>query len=377
MPDEEFLASKLAMRAENGSLRELAPQGKGVDFCSNDYLGLAGNEAFRRFLAREQSVHAWETGSTGSRLLSGNHPLFEKTERRIASFHHGEAALVFNSGYDANLGVLSAVPSRDDVIFYDSLIHASVRDGIRLSLAPAYSFPHNDPAGLEKRLSRVNKRSFVVVESIYSMDGDQAPLEVISALCRRYGAYLIVDEAHATGVTGPEGAGLVQELGLEDACFARVHTFGKALGVHGAAVVGSATLKRYLVNFARSFIFTTAMAPASVAAIGAAYEFFPAMEAERRRLENLIDIFQQAALPFEKLPSRTPIQAVVIPDNAAVRAVAGHLQAGGYYLKAVLHPTVPLGKERLRVVLHGFNTPQQVAGLIKKLSELAPLSTLP
>jgi 8-amino-7-oxononanoate synthase len=377
MPEEEFLASKLAMRAEDGSLRALAPQGNGVDFCSNDYLGLAGNEAFRRFLVREQSDHVWETGSTGSRLLSGNHPLFEKTERRIASFHHGEAALLFNSGYDANLGVLSAVPSREDVIVYDSLIHASVRDGIRLSLAPAYSFRHNDPASLEKRLSRINKRSFVVVESIYSMDGDQAPLEAISALCRRYGAHLIVDEAHATGVAGPRGAGLVQALGLEDACFARVHTFGKALGVHGAAVVGSATLKRYLVNFARSFIFTTAMSPASVAAIGAAYEFFPAMEAERRRLEDLIDIFQHAALPFEKLPSRTPIQAVVIPDNAAVRTAAGHLQAGGYFLKPVLHPTVPLGRERLRVVLHSFNTPEQVAGLIKKLSELARPSTLP
>jgi len=375
MPEEEFLASKLAMRAENGSLRELAPQGKGVDFCSNDYLGLAGNEAFRRYLAREHATRLWETGSTGSRLLSGNHPLFEKMERRIAKFHHGEAALLFNSGYDANLGVLSAVPSREDVILYDSLIHASVRDGIRLSLAPAYSFGHNDPVSLEKRLSLVNKRSFVVVESVYSMDGDQAPLEAISALCRRYGAHLIVDEAHATGVTGPQGAGLVQALGLEDACFARVHTFGKALGVHGAAVIGSAVLKRYLVNFARPFIFTTAMAPASVAAIGAAYEFFPAMEAERRRLENLIDIFQQASLPFDKLPSRTPIQAVVIPDNAAVRAAAGQLQAGGYYLKPVLHPTVPRGTERLRVVLHSFNTPQQVDGLIKKLSGLARPST--
>lgn len=370
MPEEEFLAMKLSGRARKGALRELTPAQGGADFCSNDYLGLAGDETFRRHLAATQSRHLWKAGSTGSRLLSGNDPLFEKTEKEIARFHHGEAALIFNSGYDANLGLLSAVPAREDAIVYDSLIHASLRDGIRLSLASAYSFTHNDPDSLHKRLALLKRRSFVVVESVYSMDGDQAPLEKIARICQLHGAYLIVDEAHATGILGPKGAGLVQSLGLEEACLARVHTFGKALGVHGAAVLGTETLKRYLVNFARPFIYTTAMPPAAVAAIAAAYEFFPAMDQQRARLNAYIQTFQQAELPFEKLVSETPIQVVVIPDNQAVRSVADELQRSGYYVKPILHPTVPLGQERLRLVLHSFNTPGEVEGLIAKLNTL-------
>lgn len=370
MQEEEFLARKLAERAQKQALRQLAFSRAKVDFCSNDYLGLAGNELFRRFLADEQSEHLWEAGSTGSRLLSGNHPLFEKTEKRIARFHNVEAALLFNSGYDANLGLLSSIAGRGDAILYDSLIHASLRDGIRLSLAPSYSFAHNDLDSLEKKLIQVNRRSFVVVESIYSMDGDQAPLKEVSDLCRRYGAGLIVDEAHATGVMGSKGEGLVQALGLGNDCFARVHTFGKALGVHGAAVVGSELLKQYLVNFARTFIYTTAMPPAAVSAIDAAYRFFPKMKAERTRLKKYIRLFQAVELPFEKLLSDTPIQIVLIPGNEAVHAAAAELQRCGLNVKPILHPTVAQGKERLRIVLHSFNTPQELDCLIGKLQGL-------
>jgi 8-amino-7-oxononanoate synthase len=370
MGDEEFLTEKLEERKRSLSLRTLKEQQKKVDFYSNDYLGLARNESLRKAIAKEASSAKLSHGSSGSRLLSGNHPLFEKTEKLIAKTHHTEAALIFNSGYDANVGLLSSIARRGDAIIYDSLIHASLRDGIRLSLATAYSFLHNNLNSLEAKLKRVHRRSFVVVESVYSMDGDQAPLEALTDLCVRYSASLIVDEAHATGVIGSRGEGLVQHLGLANSCFARVHTFGKALGVHGAAVVGSETLKQYLVNYARTFIYTTALPPVSVAAIAAAYQYFPKMKEERRQLQKLIAHFQKAAIPLEKLPSDTPIQILMTPGNEVARRLAGHLQNERFDIKPILYPTIPKGKERLRVVLHSFNTMAELQRLITLLQNM-------
>jgi len=357
------------------------PEGK-IDFCSNDYLGIVTNRlieaasspASEPALAPTPSqASAFPHGSGGSRLLAGNYPLIEKTEKAIASFQQAETGLLFNSGYDANIGVLSCIPQRGDSVFYDSLSHASIRDGIRLSFAQSYSFAHNDCADLEKKLQMARPAGaprpnlFVVTESLFSMDGDFAPLEAILSLCRQYGAHLIVDEAHATGVIGPRGEGLVQLKGLQQECLARIHTFGKAVGCHGAIVLGSPRLRDYLINFCRAFIYTTALPPASVHAIATAYDLFPGMHNERKHLQQLIGRFQNAAIGYERLKSITPIQVIVVPGNTAVRALADRLQAAGLDIRPILYPTVPKGGERLRIVIHAFNSLEEIDRLIAML----------
>jgi len=361
--NDDFLLKKLNERQEQNAFRRLLLPADKIDFCSNDYLGIVQNGLIEKKLA-ENAHNTYRHGSTGSRLLAGNYALVEETEKMLAVFHQAEAGLIFNSGYDANLGLLSCVPQRGDTIIYDYLSHASLRDGIRLSFAHSFPFRHNDLADLEKRLQAATGTVFVVTESVFSMDGDKAPLTVISELCRQYGAHLIVDEAHATGVVGPNGAGLVQELKLEAACFARIHTFGKAVGCHGAIVLGSERLRNYLVNFCRSFIYSTSLPEASVAAIRCAYELFPRMHAERAHLQQLINTFQQVAGSWEKLVSDTPIQIVIIPGNSPVKKVAGTLQAAGLDVRAILYPTVPAGGERLRIVLHAYNTMAELQQMI-------------
>ena len=381
MLDDHFLDHKLNERRSQDAFRRLRlPEGK-TDFCSNDYLGIATNGLLEEGewsgaegAARSGATKSLAHGSTGSRLLAGNYPLIEETERALAAFHQAEAGLLFNSGYDANLGVLSCIPQRGDVILYDSLSHASLRDGIRLSFGTAFSFAHNEVADLEKRLAaaqgKANQRNiFVVTESVFSMDGDLAPLDEIVALCQRYGAQLILDEAHGTGVIGPAGEGLAQARGWHRQCFARIHTFGKAVGCHGAIVLGSDRLRDYLINFSRAFIYTTALPPASVRALARAYELFPYLHDERRRLQELIDRFQQAAIGYARLQSNTPIQVVIVPGNAEVRALAERLQQAGLDIRPILYPTVPKGGERLRIVIHSFNTPDEIdklTGLLQK-----------
>jgi 8-amino-7-oxononanoate synthase len=355
---EDFLDKKLQQRKEEDALRQLKTTAELVDFCSNDYLGLA-----QQLQAQPGLAH----GATGSRLLAGNYSLIETTEAALARFHQSATALIFNSGYDANVGLLSCVAQRGDTILYDYLSHASIRDGIRLSFAQSHSFLHNNLTDLEKKLQQATGTVFVVTESVFSMDGDLAPLADISRLCQHYHAHLIVDEAHATGVMGPNGAGLVQQLQLHDACFARVHTFGKAVGCHGAAVLGSAALRNYLINFSRAFIYTTALPPASIAVVQQAYQLFPLMNEERTHLQRLIQLFQQTSIRYQKLISPSPIQAVVVPGNAAVKQVAQQLQQNGFDVRPILYPTVPKGAERLRIVLHAFNTTAQLQQLLALL----------
>jgi 8-amino-7-oxononanoate synthase len=363
---DEFLDRKLDERRAQDAFRRLRlPEGK-TDFCSNDYLGIVTNGLL--------GSNALEHGSTGSRLLAGNYPLLEETERALAGFHQAEAGLLFNSGYDANLGVLSCVPQRGDTILYDHLSHASIRDGIRLSFAQSHSFSHNDCDDLERRLRAVRgadaqSRVFVVTESVFSMDGDLAPLEAILGLCRFYGAHCVLDEAHATGVIGKAGEGLAQALGLQRECFARIHTFGKAVGCHGAIALGSERLRQFLINFSRPLIYTTALPPVSVRAIARAYELFPHLHDERRRLQQLIDRFQQAPIGYERLHSSTPIQVVIVPGNAEVRALAESLQEAGLDIRPILYPTVPKGGERLRIVIHSFNTPDEIDRLTALLQK--------
>jgi len=367
--NNDFLLKKLNERKQQNAFRVLRlPEGK-TDFCSNDYLGIVHNRLIEKKLA-SQPHEPYTHGATGSRLLAGNYPLIEATEKMMAAFHEAEAGLIYNSGYDANLGLLSCVPQRGDTIIYDYLSHASLRDGIRLSFAQSFSFKHNDITDLEKRLQAATGTIFVVTESVFSMDGDMAPLQAISDLCEQYGAQLIVDEAHATGVVGEQGQGLVQHLQLQTKCFARIHTFGKAVGCHGAVVLGSALLRDYLINFSRSFIYSTALPEDSVAAMRCAYELFAGMHSERNHLQQLISYFQQADSVYEKLPSITPIQIVIIPGNDQVKQVAGTLQAGGLDVRAILYPTVPAGKERLRIVLHAFNSMDELQRVVQVLKRV-------
>ncbi len=361
--NEDFLDHKLNERRTQNAYRRLRlPQGD-TDFYSNDYLGIVTNRLL------PAAGNSFASGSTGSRLLAGNFPLVEATERELAAFHRAEAGLIFNSGYDANSGILGCVPRRGDTILYDSLSHASLRDGVRLSFAQAFSFLHNDLHDLEKKLEAAapGGNSFVVTESVFSMDGDEAPLQAMAALCSRYNAGLIVDEAHATGVVGERGEGLVQQLGLEQDCFARIHTFGKALGCHGAFIAGSERLRNYLINFCRPFIFSTALPETAVHAIRESYRLFPGLTGARQQLRQLVGQWQQARLPHQVLVSATPIQGIIVPGNDEVKKLAARLHENKLDVRPILYPTVPRGKERLRIILHAFNTAEELQQLVKLL----------
>jgi 8-amino-7-oxononanoate synthase len=370
---DEFLSKRLDERKEQQLLRSLRLPTQGiVDFCSNDYLGIVTND---RISAAERinSDRRCRSGATGSRLLSGNYPLLEEAEEKIASFHQAEAGLIYNSGYDANLGLLSCVPQRNDVVIFDSLSHASIRDGIRLSRAASYSFQHNDMNDLEKKLQlavsqKFNNR-FVVTESLFSMDGDLAPLREMVNLCKSYDAHVVVDEAHATGVIGDNGEGLVQEYQLQDEIFARIHTFGKAVGTHGAVVLGSKQLKSYLINFSRALIYTTALPEIAIHHLLLSYAIFPSMNEERKRLRELAALFQRLPIHYEKLKSNTAIQGVIIPGNERARTLAEKLQARNFDIRPILYPTVPKGMERFRIVLHSFNTEDEIVDLAAALAD--------
>lgn len=361
------LTQQLAKREAEGTRRHLTLAEPGrVDFSSNDYLGLARSGALQQALAEKSPPAA---GSTGSRLLTGNSAAAEALEAQLADFHRAEAALLFNSGYAANLGFFAAVPRRGDTIFYDEASHASVKDGIRGSFATAYSFRHNDLADLERRLNRATGAVFVAVEALYSMDGDQAPLHELAAFCQQRGLYLVVDEAHSNGIYGPCGEGLVVELGLEEQVFARILTFGKALGSQGAIIAGPQVLREYLLNFSRPFIYTTALPPLAIATLAAAYELLPTMQQERQRLFALSDLLKTTlnAVPGLRVPEASHvIHPVFFPDHAGpahVKAVAQAAQAQGFDVRAILPPTVPVGTERLRLIVHSYNTEAEIEGL--------------
>lgn len=364
---DSFLDKKLEERITGNFLRNLTVKKGLVDFCSNDYLGIA---TFR--LLNDEQNNMDGHGSKGSRSLAGNSLLAEETEAMIAEFHQSEAALLFNSGYNANTGILSCVPQRGDIILYDNLAHASIRDGIRLSQAQSFPFAHNHMPDLEAKLRQFpatkERNIFIATETVFSMDGDFAPVASIVNLCSEYGAHLIIDEAHAIGVIGDKGEGLVQKLGLQDQVFARIYTYGKGAGCHGAAITGSHKLRSYLINFARSFIFTTALPETAIRAIAASYAIFPGMKKEREQLKKLIDFFQLQALPFKKLHSVTPVQGVIIPGNTEVKHVASKLEMDGFDIRPILYPSVPKGKERLRISLHSFNTESQLEKIIQLLN---------
>lgn len=369
------LKDKLQTRIENNSLRTLHVNNVGLDFYSNDYLGLAQSksvaEKAKMCLENSHDVN----GSTGSRLISGTHSLHIEVESELARFHKAESGLLFNSGYDANVGLFSSVLQKNDVLLFDELIHASVRDGIRLSAANSYKFKHNDVYDLETKILRFKQNArqvYISIETVYSMDGDTAPLQGIVSLCEKHGVYLIVDEAHSGGVFGENGSGLVCALGLETKIFARVHTFGKALGCHGAVVLGSEDLRNYLINFSRAFIYTTAIPLHAVATIRAAYESLQEKELLQNlhlRISYFNKVVQKLGLSEKFIKSNSAIHCCVLPGNDRVKNLAQKIQNQGVLVKPILSPTVANGQERLRICLHAFNTKQEIDLLLKIISE--------
>jgi len=386
------LQEKLRQREANNALRSLPVANNLVDFASNDYIGFAHNETI--FKAAHQYLldnNIKTNGATGSRLLSGNHQLYSTAEHFIASFHQSEAALIFNSGYDANVGFFSSVPQRNDVILYDELCHASIRDGIQISKARSFKFPHNDLEELEKQIEKFNISSaqfasgsgqhstfniYIVTESVFSMDGDCPNLEALIQLSEKHNAYLVLDEAHALGVFGnPEasgGEGLTQQLNLQNEVFARIMTFGKGLGCHGAAILGSQELKKYLVNFARSFIYTTGLSPHSVATVLVAYQHLAQEQKALQSLKANIVFFNQKKLRLGLKPlfvySKSAIQCAIIPGNEKVKSIATQLQQKGFDVKPILSPTVPEGQERLRFCLHSYNSETEITQVLELLA---------
>ena len=376
----ENLSKKLEIRKQNNALRQLPEHTNLVDFTSNDYIGFSNSklifDAAHQYLVKNA---IFSNGATGSRLISGNHQVYQEAENYIAQFHQAASALIFNSGYDANVGFFSSVPQKGDLILYDELCHASIRDGIQLSYAKAYKFNHNDFEDLEKRLRQAQsdnliKEIYIVTETVFSMDGDCPNMEELIAVSEKYGCYLVVDEAHALGVFGNNGQGLIQEFEAQDKVFARIMTFGKGLGCHGAAILGSLELRAYLVNFARSFIYTTGLSPHSVATILVGYQN---LEKENKNIkllrENIIHFNQQKNLLGLKpifVRSKSSIQSVIIPGNEKVKAIANQLQEKGFDVKAILSPTVPEGQERLRFCLHSYNTKDEITEVLQLLSNL-------
>ncbi|ALJ01016.1 aminotransferase class I/II-fold pyridoxal phosphate-dependent enzyme [Rufibacter tibetensis] len=375
----ERLLRQLEARAQKGTLRKLTVPASGlIDFSSNDYLGLKSSEVLAQAIAAELGSTPAH-GAAGSRLLSGNTTYAEELEEELAAFHGAEAALLFNSGYAANVGFFSAVPQRGDTIFYDEASHASIKEGIRLSFAQSFPFRHNDLEDLQQKLKRAQGDVYVAVESLYSMDGDFAPLPELVTLCQEKGLYLVVDEAHSNGLYGSKGEGLVSALHLEEKVFARIMTFGKAVGTHGAAVVGPKVLQQFLLNFSRPFIYTTALPLASLVSIRQAYRLLPGLTEERTIVHQLVETYQTSLqtkgifLPLsEKQPYNSPIQAWPLADPVALRALSNQLQTSGFDVRPVFSPTVPVGKERLRLVLHAFNTSAQVEELCTLLTQHSP-----
>ncbi|MBU2995632.1 pyridoxal phosphate-dependent aminotransferase family protein [Cellulophaga baltica] len=372
------LSRKLENRKQKNALRILPNSNNLIDFYSNDYIGFSKNKVI--FENASQLLFAnnfKQNGATGSRLISGNHNLYSQLENTIIDFHHVEAALVFNSGYDANIGFFSAVLQRGDLVFYDEYVHASIRDGIAMSNAKAYKFKHNEIEDLKQLVERLvvstENEVYIVTESVFSMDGDSPNLKAFADFTTDNNFHFIVDEAHAIGVFGDKGQGLLHELGIQDQVFAQIVTFGKAMGCHGAAVLGSIQLKNYLVNFARSFIYTTGLSPHAVATIISAYQELLRQNKNREKLLENISFFknqiEELNIASLFIKSEAAIQCSVISGIDNVKKLALKIEEKGYSVKPILSPTVPSGQERLRFCLHSYNSKEEIKNLLVTLNK--------
>ncbi len=364
----------LEERKKQNTYRSLSLKKPPIDFSSNDYLGLSRSSWIKQKVKEEyEGLQFASAGATGSRLLNGNSKEMAALETQLADFFDAESALIFNSGFDANLGLISTVAREGDLILYDELIHASLHQGIRLSKANSKMFKHNDVKHLEGLLKQKKEdlgQVFVVLESVYSMDGDKAPLINISQLKQKYDFNLIVDEAHAIGVFGEKGRGLVGSYNLEKQCFARIVTFGKALGAHGACVLGSKSLRYYLINYCKGFIYTTATSLHNILRIKYALFFLEKFDSQCDRIANLMAYFKNRVEKedLHNIVGDGPIFGIVIPNADKVKYVAEVLQSKGLDIRPIVAPTVEKGKERLRISIHSFNSKEEIDQLFEELS---------
>jgi 8-amino-7-oxononanoate synthase len=366
------LQNSLQKKIDENSFRQLKTLHGLIDFSSNDYLGLARSEKLFELIQKETDlIKPPSNGATGSRLLSGNSELAELVEKKLAAIFHSQRTLLFNSGYTANLAVFSSLPQRGDTIIYDELAHACIKDGARLSLATRFSFKHNDLSDLEEKIKRAKGNIFIAVESIYSMDGDESPLEELTVLAEKYNAAIILDEAHSTGSYGENGSGLGVQKKLENKIAVRIYTFGKAIGVHGACVSGSEVLINYLINFARPFIYTTAMPPHSLIAIQCAFDFLQDNIDRQKILQSKIKLFLHGfeKINLKRVNSQSPIQNVVVSGNEQVKKLAAYLQERKFDCRPILSPTVKAGTERIRICIHSFNSDEEINSLNTALKE--------
>ena len=365
---DNWLNTKLSERKAQNLFRTLKSPAGLIDFCSNDYLGLARSKELTNLINDKLEKLNLPNGATGSRLLSGNSSYTEEVEQKLSGIFKSESSLIFNSGYTANLAVLSSIPQKGDTILYDELAHACIKDGARLSLSNRYSFKHNNLEDLEQKLKKATGKIFIAVESLYSMDGDLCPLVELVKLSEKYDASIILDEAHSTGVRGVNGSGLATSLGLASKIAIRVYTFGKGMGCHGACVAANKNLIEYLINFARPFIYTTALPPHSIASIDCAFDYLNNNITLQDLLKKKISLFKTHLHPsINSIESESSIQGIVIPGNEYARSVANNLQSKLFDVRPILSPTVPQGAERLRICLHTYNTDDEIVSLTKAL----------
>jgi len=367
---KQTLAKGLRALEQQHQRRTLAVV-QGIDFCSNDYLGLAEHPALREAVVRAVENSA-RVGGTASRLLSGQTDGWRRLEEEFAQFAGTEAALFFSSGYAANVGLLSSLVGPDDVVYSDILNHASLIDGMRLSGARKVIYPHLDLSALENSLRQDDGapwRRVIVSESVFSMNGDVAPLKEMAALAEQFGAAMIVDEAHATGVYGKGGCGLAAETGILPHVLATIHTCGKALASAGAFVCGPAVMKDHLINHARTFIFSTALPPYFAEQISAALNLAIGMEMERQTLLKRADALNTALrrAGFDTGGSASQIVPVILGSNEDTVQAAEQLQREEFAVRAIRPPTVPLGRARLRLSLTARIAEEDLARLVKVL----------
>jgi 8-amino-7-oxononanoate synthase len=370
---------ELNLQEQNDALQKGALPNDLVDFASNDYLGFSHSEIIfkdtQEYLIKNKFI---EEAATGSQFLSGNQKLYQEAEDFIANFHQTETALLFNSGRDATIGFFSAVPQEGDLILYDELCNASIRDGIQLSNATACKFNHNDFEDLERLIQNSRPKThdptsiYIVTESVFSMDGDCPNMEELVRLSGKYHCYLVVDESHALGVFGLKGEGFVQMRNLQDLVVARILTFENGLGSQGAAILGSVELRDSVVNFDQRFEHTTGLPLRSVAAILTGYKHLERDSTPVLKLrENIIHFNQEKNMLGLKqlfVHSKSAIQSAIFPGNENVTSIAQKLQEKGFDVKAILSPTVPEGQERLRFCLHSFNSQDEISKVLQLLS---------
>lgn len=378
------IANFLKKRKEEGLLRTLKPaasyrQGKiyrdnkeYIDFSSNDYLGLRDHPRMKE--ESKSAIDAFGTSSSASRLLSGDLQLHHDLEKRIAAFKGKEAALVFNSGYQANTGIISALYSKNDCVFCDRLNHASIIDGILLSGAKFFRFQHNDPEHLESLLKNKRdnfKNALIVSESIFSMDGDRAPLSELVRLKEKYACRLMVDEAHATGLFGESGSGVIEEEGLQEEVELVMGTFGKALGGFGAYLATSRTIADYLINTCRSFIYSTALPAAVIAADMTGLDLVSQEPFRRKEVLSLSRYFRESLKEKGfRVKGDSQIVPLILEDSQRALSFAERLQERGYWVLPIRPPTVPAKEARLRFSVTFYHGKEILENLVDELSKI-------